>query len=272
MLKNKKILIAGLANKHSIAAGIAKAMHAQGAELAFTYQSERLKKNVEKIASELNSSLLYECDVSSDKSIETMYQNLSKDWKSFDGFVHSIGYAPADQLEGNFVDVTTREGFKIAHDISSYSFTAMAKEAKPMLNDSSSLQRGASLYLNYCYGCHSLQYSRWGRVSKDLKIPEDIFFNNLVFGPTIISFLFVLLIFFSIFLNAHNIYKLHPFQNVYFNFIVEKNANKLFVIDYWGLANQRSLEKIIIDSNNKKIDIIPENKNPRSKNLENMIK
>tara|TARA_B100001029_G_C14925395_1_gene374433 strand:- start:262 stop:723 length:462 start_codon:yes stop_codon:yes gene_type:complete len=70
-----------------------------------------------------------------------------------------------------------------------------------------------------------------------------------------LKFLFVLLIFFSIFLNAHNIYKLHPFQNVYFNFIVEKNANKLFVIDYWGLANQRSLEKIIIDSNNKKIDI-----------------
>ena len=73
MLKNKKILIAGLANKHSIAAGIAKAMHAQGAELAFTYQNERLKKNVEKIALELNSKLLFECDVSSDKSIEKMF-------------------------------------------------------------------------------------------------------------------------------------------------------------------------------------------------------
>ena len=139
MLKNKKILIAGLANKHSIAAGIAKAMYAQGAELAFTYQSERLKKNVEKIASELNSKLLFECDVSSDESIETMYQNLSKDWKSFDGFVHSIGYAPSDQLEGDFLEVTSREGFKIAHDISSYSFTAMAKESKPMLNENSAL-------------------------------------------------------------------------------------------------------------------------------------
>ena len=139
MLENKKILIAGLANKHSIAAGIAKAMHAQGAELAFTYQNERLKKNVEKIALELDSKLLFECDVSSDKSIETMYQNLSKDWKKFDGFVHSIGFAPANELEGNFVDAATREGFKVAHDISSYSFTAMAKAAKSMLNPGSAL-------------------------------------------------------------------------------------------------------------------------------------
>ena len=139
MLQNKKILIAGLANKHSIAAGIAQAMHAQGAELAFTYQSERLKGNVEKIAAELGSDLLFECDVSSDESISNMYQELSKTWKSFDGFVHSIGFAPADQLEGDFLEVTNREGFKIAHDISSYSFTAMAKESKSMLNENSAL-------------------------------------------------------------------------------------------------------------------------------------
>ena len=139
MLQNKKILIAGLANKHSIAAGIAHAMHAQGAELAFTYQSERLKRNVEKIANELGSEILIECDVASDASIEEMYQELQKYWESFDGFVHSIGYAPANELEGNFVDAATREGFKIAHDISSYSFTAMAKAAKPMLNKNSAL-------------------------------------------------------------------------------------------------------------------------------------
>ena len=96
MLKNKKILIAGLANKHSIAAGIAKAMHAQGAELAFTYQSERLKSNVEKIANELGSTLLFECDVASDESIDAMYKGLSNHWKTFDGFVHSIGFAPAN--------------------------------------------------------------------------------------------------------------------------------------------------------------------------------
>jgi enoyl-[acyl-carrier protein] reductase I len=139
MLKNKKILIAGLANKHSIAAGIAYAMHEQGAELAFTYQSERLRGNVEKIATELGTDLLFECDVASDDSITRMYQELSKQWKSFDGFVHSIGFAPAHELEGNFVDVATREGFQIAHDISSYSFTAMAKGAKPMLNENAAL-------------------------------------------------------------------------------------------------------------------------------------
>ena len=139
MLKNKRILIAGLANKHSIAAGIAKAMSAQGAELAFTYQSERLKGNVEKIANELGSTLLFECDVASDESIDAMYKDLSNHWKTFDGFVHSIGFAPANELEGNFVDASTREGFKIAHDISSYSFTAMAKGAKPMLNPNSAL-------------------------------------------------------------------------------------------------------------------------------------
>ncbi|MBL6902611.1 MAG: enoyl-ACP reductase [SAR86 cluster bacterium] len=139
LLKNKKILISGLANKYSIAAGIAKAMHREGAELAFTYQNERLLKNLKPIAEELNSSILIENDVSSDESIEKSFAKLKRVWGTFDGFVHSIGYAPADQLEGNFVDVTTREGFQIAHDISSYSFTALAKAAKPMLNDGSAL-------------------------------------------------------------------------------------------------------------------------------------
>ena len=139
LLKNKKILISGLANKYSIAAGIARAMHREGAELAFTYQNERLLKNLKPIAEELNSTILIENDVSSDESIEKSFAELKKTWGTFDGFVHSIGYAPADQLEGNFVDVTTREGFRIAHDISSYSFTALAKAAKPMLNDGSAI-------------------------------------------------------------------------------------------------------------------------------------
>ena len=139
LLKNKKILISGLANKYSIAAGIARAMHREGAELAFTYQNERLLKNLKPIAEELNSNILIESDVSSDESIEKSFTELKKSWETFDGFVHSIGYAPADQLEGDFVDVTTREGFRVAHDISSYSFTALAKAAKPMLNDGSAL-------------------------------------------------------------------------------------------------------------------------------------
>tara|TARA_Y100000748_G_scaffold232660_1_gene196637 strand:+ start:162 stop:947 length:786 start_codon:yes stop_codon:yes gene_type:complete len=139
LLKNKKILISGLANKYSIANGIASAMHREGAELAFTYQNERLLKNLEPIAEKMNSKILIECDVSCDTSIATSFKELYKYWPDFDGFVHSIGFAPAEQLEGNFVDVTTREGFQIAHDISSYSFTAMAKAAKPMLNEGSAL-------------------------------------------------------------------------------------------------------------------------------------
>ena len=139
LLKEKKILISGLANKYSIAAGIAEAMHREGAELAFTYQSERLLKNLKPIADEYNSDILIECDVSCDESIQKSFKELKKRWGNFDGFVHSIGFAPADQLEGNFVDVTTRDGFKVAHDVSSYSFTAMAKEAKPILNVNSAL-------------------------------------------------------------------------------------------------------------------------------------
>ena len=114
-------------------------MHREGAELAFTYQNERLLKNLKPIAEELNSNILIESDVSSDESIEKSFTELKESWETFDGFVHSIGYAPADQLEGDFVDVTTREGFRVAHDISSYSFTALAKAAKPMLNDGSAL-------------------------------------------------------------------------------------------------------------------------------------
>ena len=139
LLENKKIIIFGLANKYSIAAGIARSMSKQGAKLAFAYQNERLLKNLRPIADECNSDVLIECDVSSDESIENAFNNLTKEWNTFDGLVHSIGYAPADQLEGNFVDVTNREGFKIAHDISSYSFTALAKAAKPFLNENSAL-------------------------------------------------------------------------------------------------------------------------------------
>lgn len=139
LLNNKKILITGLANKYSIASGIAQAMHREGAELAFMYQNERLLRKLEPIAESLGSNVLLECDVSSDNSIENAFSELKTKWGTFDGLVHSIGFAPSDQLKGSFVDVTTREGFQIAHDVSSYSFTALAKAAKPILNDSSAL-------------------------------------------------------------------------------------------------------------------------------------
>ena len=139
MLQGKKFLITGVANKFSIATGIAKAMHNNGAELAFAYQNERLLRNLKPIAESLDSNMLIECDVSSDQSIEQMFTKLRESWGSFDGFVHSIGFAPSDQLEGDFTEVTTREGFKIAHDISSYSLTALAKAALPYLNNDSAI-------------------------------------------------------------------------------------------------------------------------------------
>jgi enoyl-[acyl-carrier protein] reductase I len=139
LLKNKKIIIFGLANKYSIATGIAKSMVAQGATIGLAYQNERLLKNIKPIARELGIELLIECDVSNDDSISNCFESVKRNWGKFDGLVHSIGFAPADQLEGNFVDVTTREGFNIAHEISSYSFTALAKAAKSLLNDSSAL-------------------------------------------------------------------------------------------------------------------------------------
>ena len=110
-----------------------------GAELAFAYQNERLLRNLKPIAESLDSNMLFECDVSSDQSIEQMFTKLRESWDSFDGFVHSIGFAPSDQLEGDFTEVTTREGFKIAHDISSYSLTALAKAALPYLNNDSAI-------------------------------------------------------------------------------------------------------------------------------------
>jgi enoyl-[acyl-carrier protein] reductase I len=110
-----------------------------GADIAIAYQNERLLKNIAPIADELGVDLLIECDVASDQSINSCFEMIKTKWATFDGFVHSIGFAPADQLKGNFVDVTSREGFNIAHEISSYSFTALAKAAKPLLNESSAL-------------------------------------------------------------------------------------------------------------------------------------
>lgn len=138
-LTGKRILITGVASNRSIAWGIAKAMHREGAELAFTYQNEKLKSRVEEFAAELNTALTLPCDVEQDESISTLFSTLSRQWTTFDGFVHSIGFAPGDQLDGDYVNAVTREGFKIAHDISAYSFVAMAKACRTMLNPGSGL-------------------------------------------------------------------------------------------------------------------------------------
>lgn len=138
-LSGKRILVTGVASKLSIAYGIAQAMHREGAELAFTYQNDKLKGRVEEFAAQLGSSIVLQCDVAEDSSIDAMFAELGNVWPKFDGFVHSIGFAPGDQLDGDYVNAVTREGFKIAHDISSYSFVAMAKACRTMLNPGSAL-------------------------------------------------------------------------------------------------------------------------------------
>jgi enoyl-[acyl-carrier protein] reductase I len=138
-LTGKRILVTGVASKLSIAYGIAQAMHREGAELAFTYQNDKLKGRVEEFAAQLGSSIVLPCDVAEDASIEALFSELVKVWPKFDGFVHSIGFAPGDQLDGDYVNAVTRDGFKIAHDISSYSFVALAKSCREMLNPGSAL-------------------------------------------------------------------------------------------------------------------------------------
>ena len=138
-LTGKKLLITGVLSNRSIAYGIARACHAQGAELAFSYVGERFKDRITDFAAEFDSQLIFDCDVGSDEQIDRMFADLAQVWPKFDGFVHSIGFAPREAIAGNFLDGLSREGFRIAHDISAYSFPAMAKAALPYLNDKSSL-------------------------------------------------------------------------------------------------------------------------------------
>ncbi len=132
-LANKRILITGMLSNRSIAYGTAKAMQREGAELAFTYQGERIRDRAIELASEFGSDLVFPCDVSSDAEIDQLFADLGKHWDKFDGFVHSIAYAPREALAGEFLDGFSREAFRIAHDISAYSFPAMAKAALPMM-------------------------------------------------------------------------------------------------------------------------------------------
>ena len=138
-LKGKKILLTGLLSNRSIAYGIAKACHAQGAELAFSYVGDRFKDRITDFAAEFNSNLIFDCDVADDAQIEKMFQDLAVHWSKFDGFVHSIGYAPREAIAGDFLDGLSRESFKIAHDISAYSFPAMAKASLPYLSEDAAL-------------------------------------------------------------------------------------------------------------------------------------
>ena len=132
-LAGKKILITGLLSKHSIAYGIARACHREGAQLAFTYQPERFGDRIKKFASELARHITIPLDVSSDEQIDNVFVELGKRWDGLDGLVHSIAYAPTEAIEGDFLNGISREAFRIAHEISSYSYPALAKAARPMM-------------------------------------------------------------------------------------------------------------------------------------------
>ncbi len=144
-LANKRVLITGLLSNRSIAYGIAKAMHREGASLAFTYQGEDIRGRVEKLAAEFDSDLLFPCDVSKDDEITKCFEDLQKQWDGLDSIIHSIAFAPRRALSGDYLESVDREAFRIAHDVSSYSFAAMAKAALPLLEN----RNGALLTLSY---------------------------------------------------------------------------------------------------------------------------
>jgi enoyl-[acyl-carrier protein] reductase I len=145
LLADKRILIAGLLSNRSIAYGIAKAMHREGAKLAFTYQGEGIRERVAKLTAEFDSDLLFPCDVSNDEDIAKCFDNLGHHWDSLDGIVHSIAFAPREALSGDYLESVNREAFRIAHDVSSYSFAALAKAGLPMMKG----RNGSLLTLTY---------------------------------------------------------------------------------------------------------------------------
>lgn len=144
-LAGKKALITGIASDRSIASGIAEAFHREGAELAFTYQGDRLKSRVEEFAAGCGSKIVLPLDVAEDRQIEEAFSELQKQWDGLDILIHSIGFAPREQLVGKYLDAVTREGFRISHDISSYSFAALGKAARPLMQG----RAGSMLTLTY---------------------------------------------------------------------------------------------------------------------------
>ena len=144
-LKGKRAVIVGLASNRSIAWGIAQALRNEGAELAFSYQNSKLQGRVEKMASELDSNITAPMDVAEDHQINIFFKDLRKTWEGFDILVHSVAFAPSDQLEGGYLDSINREGFRVAHEISSYSLSALANTARPMMSN----RNGAILTMSY---------------------------------------------------------------------------------------------------------------------------
>ena len=190
ILDGKRAVIVGLASNRSIAWGIARALRSQGAELAFNYQTEKLRGRVRKMAEELESEFVLPLDVSEDSQIENFFETLAGHWDGFDILVHSVAYAPADQLKGRYLDAVNRDGFGIAHDISSYSFAALAKAARPMMLG----RQAALLTLSYLGAVRALpSYNVMGLAKASLEAnvrflaydlgPDGIRVNAISAGP-----------------------------------------------------------------------------------------
>jgi len=188
-LSGKKALVIGVASKRSIAWGIAEAMRREGAELAFTYQNDRLKDRVTDLAAECDSNLVFPCDVEQDEQITAVFDDLKQQWNSLDALIHAVAFAPREQLEGDYLESVTRDGFRIAHDISSYSFAALAKAARPMLSTNAAL-----LTLSYLGAVRSMpNYNVMGVAKASLEAntrfmahslgPDGIRVNAISAGP-----------------------------------------------------------------------------------------
>lgn len=189
-LAGKRALIVGVASNRSIAWGIAQAMRREGAELAFTYQNERLKSRVEQMASECGSDIVVPCDVERDEEIERVFEHLDDYWDYLDIIIHSVAFAPREELEGDFLDNVTRKGFSMAHDISSYSFTALAKASRQMMKG----RNGSLLTLTYMGSVRAMpNYNVMGLAKASLEAnvrylaytlgPEGTRVNGVSAGP-----------------------------------------------------------------------------------------
>ncbi|HEU0198046.1 MAG TPA: enoyl-ACP reductase [Nevskiaceae bacterium] len=189
-LAGKRALITGVASGRSIATGIAEAMHREGAELAFTYQGDKLKGRVEEFAAQCGSSIVLPMDVTRDGDITAVFDTLGKKWGSLDIAVHSIGFAPRELLAGGYLETVTREGYKIAHDISAYSFAAMGKAARPLMTE----KGGALMTMTYLGSLRAMpMYNVMGPAKASLEAnvrymaaelgPQNIRVNAISAGP-----------------------------------------------------------------------------------------
>ena len=189
-LQGKKALLVGVASNRSIAWGIAQAMRREGADLAFTYQNDKLQSRVEKLAAELDSDITIPCDVAQDEDIDGVFTHLDDFWDHLDIIIHSVAYAPREELEGPYLDCVTREGFRLAHEISAYSFAALAKAGRNMMEG----RNGALLTLSYLGAERAIpNYNVMGPAKASLEAnvrymaanlgPDGIRVNGISAGP-----------------------------------------------------------------------------------------